>query len=214
MGRLSKSAAAFGIIGLLIAAGGGYALASSGGGTITVCVSHKGGALYKAKKCAKHDKQLTWNKQGPPGAPGPRGLQGIQGVQGVPGNPGPSHAYSSVSSSLINMNAAVNGDTTVASVNVPAGSYAITGEAVANSNNASQTSFTCRLEAPLGTIVDHGPDAINLGPNTQLDRAYVGVMGTATLASPGTIAVICQSTDTTGNYVQHGVVATLVGGVN
>jgi hypothetical protein len=112
------------------------------------------------------------------------------------------------------MNATANADTTVASVSVPAGSYTITGGAVANSNNASQTSFTCRLEAPLGTIVDHGPDAINLGPNANLDRAYDGVMGVATLASPGKIAVICKSSDTTGNYVQHGVVATLVGGVN
>ena len=196
---------------LLVAGGGAYALASSGGGTITVCVSHKGGALYRAKKCAKHDKQLSWNKQGPQGATGPRGLQG---APGTPGTPGPSHAYSSVSSSLINMNATASGDTTVASVNVPAGSYAITGGAVANSNNGAQTSFTCRLEAPLGTIVDHGPDAINLGSNANLDRAYVGVMGTATLASPGTIAVICDATDTTGNYVQHDVVATQVGGVN
>jgi hypothetical protein len=112
------------------------------------------------------------------------------------------------------MNATANADITVASVNVPAGSYAITGEAVANSNNGSETSFTCRLEAPLGTIVDPGPDAINLGPNAQLDRAYDGVMGTATLTAPGKIAVICKATDTSGNYVQHGVVATLVGGVN
>jgi hypothetical protein len=65
----------------LLAVGGGYALASGGsGGTITVCVSHHGGALYKAKKCAKHDKKLSWNKVGP---------QGIQGIQGQTGQTGP-----------------------------------------------------------------------------------------------------------------------------
>jgi hypothetical protein len=74
---------AVGLCGLL-AAGGGYALASgSNGGTITVCVSHHGGALYKAKRCAKHDKKLTWNKQGQ------QGRQGIQGVQGQTGGTGP-----------------------------------------------------------------------------------------------------------------------------
>lgn len=113
------------------------------------------------------------------------------------------------------MNPTANGDTTVASLAVLAGTYAITGGAVANNDAAPQATLICRLEAPLGTIVDHGPTAgINLGPNGQLDRAYDGVMGTATLTSAGTIAVICQSSDTTGNYLQHGVIATLVGGVN
>ena len=58
MRHLSKLAAALGAAALLIAAGGGYALASSSGGTITVCVRHNGGALYKAGKCAKHDLSL------------------------------------------------------------------------------------------------------------------------------------------------------------
>jgi hypothetical protein len=79
-GLRGTSAAAVGVC-ALVAAGGGYALASgSSGGKITVCVSHHGGALYKAKKCAKHDKKLTWNKQG---------IQGIQGIQGPRGNTGP-----------------------------------------------------------------------------------------------------------------------------
>ena len=68
-----------------LAAGGGYAFASSvSSNTITVCVSHAGGTLYKAKKCAKHDKKLTWNKQGP---------QGIQGLKGDTGPQGPGATY-------------------------------------------------------------------------------------------------------------------------
>jgi hypothetical protein len=51
----------------LIAAGGGYALAASSRNTITVCVRHRGGTLYEARRCAAHDAKLTWNKQGPPG---------------------------------------------------------------------------------------------------------------------------------------------------
>jgi hypothetical protein len=149
---------------------------------------------------------------GPTGATGPAGAAGASGAAGAPGAPGPSHAYSSVGNNVVFWPAKGNADAIVASVKVPAGSYAITGEVVANNNDSSATSFTCRLEAPLGTIVDPGPEAINLDKNAGLDIAYDGVMGTATLASPGTIAVICQTPDTQGIYEDHGVVATLVGG--
>jgi hypothetical protein len=88
MGRLPKSAAALGAATLLLAGGGAYALASSGGGTITVCVKHTGGTLYTATKCAKHDKKLSWNKQGPPGATGAIGPQGPKGDMGPPGATG------------------------------------------------------------------------------------------------------------------------------
>jgi hypothetical protein len=83
MGRVSKSAVALGVASLLIVAGGAYAFASSGGGKITVCVKHADGVLYKAKRCAAHDKKLRWNQQGRPGAAGPQGIQGEPGATGV-----------------------------------------------------------------------------------------------------------------------------------
>lgn len=76
MGRLSQSVSATAAAAALIAAGSAYALASSSGGTITVCVNHKDGSLYKAGKCAKHDHKLSWNQQGPQGTQGPQGPQG------------------------------------------------------------------------------------------------------------------------------------------
>jgi hypothetical protein len=94
---LSKVAIAVGLVALLVVGGGAYALASSTSVTITVCVSHNGGALYRAKRCAKRDKQLSWNKPGPTGAQGkqgaqgsegPQGIQGAQGVQGAKGDTG------------------------------------------------------------------------------------------------------------------------------
>jgi hypothetical protein len=94
VGRFSKLATGLGVAAVLIAIAGAYALASSSGGTITVCVNRKGGALYRAKKCAKGDRKLSWNKQGPagpagePGAQGPRGTQGQQGIQGLQGPSG------------------------------------------------------------------------------------------------------------------------------
>jgi hypothetical protein len=74
-------------VAMLLVAGGTYALAS-GGGTITVCVKKHGGALYKAKKCKKGDKKLSWNKQGPQGKTGATGAPGANGAPGAPGTPG------------------------------------------------------------------------------------------------------------------------------
>ncbi len=70
-----------GVLALVVAAGGGAIAASGGGGkTITACVKKQGGTLYQAKKCKKHDKKLTWNKQGPPGPAGTNGTNGTNGA--------------------------------------------------------------------------------------------------------------------------------------
>jgi hypothetical protein len=71
-------AAVIGVL-LVLAAGGGYAIAS-GGGTIHACVHKHGRGLYVGK-CAKHDGKLSWNIQGPHGATGATGSQGPPGVQ-------------------------------------------------------------------------------------------------------------------------------------
>jgi hypothetical protein len=82
MGHLSRSAAALGVAVLLLVGSGTYALASSSGGTITVCVSRHSGALYKAKKCAKRDRRLSWDQVGPVGPKGAPGAAGSQGPAG------------------------------------------------------------------------------------------------------------------------------------
>lgn len=85
-------AAILGVLALL-AAGGGYAIANSGG-KVNACVHTGTRALYKAP-CRKGDKKISWNQVGPrgptgaPGTPGAQGAQGAQGIQGIPGLPGP-----------------------------------------------------------------------------------------------------------------------------
>lgn len=82
MGGVSRSAAITGTVALVLGgAGAAYGLARSSG-TITVCVKHKGGALYQASRCASGDKKLSW---GAAGAPGPQGSQGPQGAAGAAG---------------------------------------------------------------------------------------------------------------------------------
>lgn len=73
---------------VLGASGGAYAAVATSSGTITACVHHKGGGLYLARECARHDKRLRWNAIGPRGAGGTQGLQGSQGLQGLQGQTG------------------------------------------------------------------------------------------------------------------------------
>ena len=63
------SVAALAVVGT--ASGAAYAATTTSSHTITACVHHSGGGLYLAAHCAAHDRQLTWNSQGPAG---PRGL--------------------------------------------------------------------------------------------------------------------------------------------
>jgi hypothetical protein len=75
------SAMIAGVLVLLVAVGGGYALGSSGHLLITVCVHKHGGGLYVGR-CARGDKKLQWNKLGPQGQPGNTGAQGDPGPAG------------------------------------------------------------------------------------------------------------------------------------
>lgn len=79
---------AIGALAIVVAAAATAYGAGGSGGTITACVTHSSGALYKAKKCAKGDAKLSWSQVGPQGPQGPRGLQGPQGEKGAPGAPG------------------------------------------------------------------------------------------------------------------------------
>jgi hypothetical protein len=74
---------------LFCAIGGGAYAAASSSKTVTVCVKHSGGELYQAKKCAKHDKKLSWNQKGVAGATGAAGAAGAPGAAGTPGAAGP-----------------------------------------------------------------------------------------------------------------------------
>lgn len=107
--KANRVAVALSAVALFAAVGGGAYAAASSGSTITVCVKKKGGSLYKAKRCAKGDAKLTWNKlgrQGPAGttgatgatgATGPAGAAGAAGAAGTPGTPAPSTTVTKLS---------------------------------------------------------------------------------------------------------------------
>jgi hypothetical protein len=77
--RTARRSLPIGALALLAVAGVSYA--APRGGEVAACVHKQGGGLYLGR-CAKHDKKLSWAKQG---AAGPRGPQGSQGVAGPTG---------------------------------------------------------------------------------------------------------------------------------
>jgi hypothetical protein len=89
-GRVTAVAAA--ALAAVIACGGTYALAGQGSSTLSACVHRHGGALYEAKKCAMHDRKLTWAITGPEGPAGPTGATGAKGANGANGANGTNGA--------------------------------------------------------------------------------------------------------------------------
>ena len=98
-----RNALVLGAVTLVFGAAGGAWAASTGGRTITVCVHHSGGALYKASKCKQQDKHLTWNLQGPQGKPGNNAtINGVAAGGALSGTyPNPSLAGGSVGPAAI-----------------------------------------------------------------------------------------------------------------
>jgi hypothetical protein len=187
MGRLFNSAGALATAAILIAGSAAYALASSRGTAITVCVTHKSGALYKAKKCAKRDRKLTWNRQGPigpRGATGPRGVQGPTGPRGVQGPTAPSNGYF-----------AQTAGSTV-SLPVPAGNYVVQGQGFIGNSTVSPVQAHCFLSAN-GTALSaqNGSNSVTIPPNP--GNGEVSDEGVAHLSAAGSLENTCTGGSTT-----------------
>lgn len=79
------------VVALIIAvSGGAYAAVRASAPIITACVHHRGGGLYVAPRCARHDKRLAWDVSGPRGSQGQPGVTGQTGPVGPQGSSGPT----------------------------------------------------------------------------------------------------------------------------
>jgi len=193
-----------GCVGVL-AIGGGYAAASSGGnGAVNGCVQKRSHVLYKAP-CHKGDAKLSWAQAGPTGATGATGPTGATGKTGDTGQTGQAGASGIVGPSYEAVRASgplsVAHDpetyppsplTTIATLTIPAaGSYDIRGVTNINETGGGH-SVACVLtaesdtdtgEAQVGTPWDAG---VNIG--TQLLHTF---------AAAGTVTLGCSMEGTT-----------------
>ena len=174
------------------------------------------GTACKAKETA-----ITWNQTGPqgvPGAPGAQGPPGELGAKGDPGQAGPQgpagpagpagpqgpagaggglpHAFVASQPTLPPPVLLAQGSfTTVVSLDLPAGSYAITGHAVVtNTASTDAANVTCQILAE-GVQADQASTTITPRPppsptNSGL-RDTVPLTAVVTVASPGAVALQC-----------------------
>jgi hypothetical protein len=186
-------AAAAGILVLLLA-GGGYAIATSTG-TITVCVRHSDGTLYKARTCKKHDKPLTWNIQGVPGKNGTNGTNGTNGSNGTNGTSGTNgtNGVNGASAGLNDFNdgpviITTAGEHVVATMSsVPAGNYILTGK-LEVTNNATPLFVDCFLRAG----ADFDESRAELAASGAGSTETLPFTVSHTFASTGTVTLSCN----------------------
>jgi hypothetical protein len=129
--------------------------------------------------------------RGEKGEKGARGEKGDQGVKGERGEPGPRGTSKAVTKFVRGAVAWSTTFTTVASVNLEAGSWAVTATGLAeNLNNTSNSGAECRLQLGTTTIDESGE--IYLAefalPGTKVP---VALTGAGTVGAPTTAELQC-----------------------
>lgn len=188
--RVSLAAAAAVI---LLGAGVAYASIPTGG-VIHGCYKNLDGKLrvidQNLDSCGNSETALDWNQQGvqgptgpqgDTGSTGPQGAQGIQGPQGASGATGPSgssHAYFAANSFVQYQGGNGVFPSTIVSVNVAPGNYAIHVDA----ETSGGTPKSCTIEAG-GTVA----------AAVVFDQFALNAI--ASMPQGGTIALNCWSPD-------------------
>jgi hypothetical protein len=107
--------------------------------------------------------------------------------------------------------ATANTPVTAASINVPGGNYVVVSKVLANNNEAAVVQANCQLLAA-GTVIDNVfNEYISL--NNEIDRGFIALTGVAALPAGGQIAIQCQTTSKSGNYLDRALTATRVAAV-
>ena len=185
----SAPATVLGIIAVVVVASGAAYAATSGGGKISVCVSKRGGGLYKAKRCAGGDSELTWNVTGPkgtkgntgsPGQTGPRGPSGTTGATGSAGAPGNNVTVTETKTVSV-PNASFN----LAAVLCPPGDQALGGGVDLNNVLTMQVTSSGPLIGSTRTIgIPNGQHGVANGWQASADN-------NSGSAAPMTVTAIC-----------------------
>ena len=213
---------------VILGTGASTVLAANNGRMISGCYNKGGGFLKIVKgpgQCKPGETVISWNRIGPKGAkgskgekgaPGPRGpkgeagvrgpqglkgepgIQGETGPQGIQGETGPSNAYADLGEGAT----AVGGSpTTIASVDLPAGSYVLQATIFANSQNT-----VCGVRLPSGTFESRGQ------ASTVSNGGEIVMLGAQTLNNGGTVELVCFNPNNSSSQVFDGrLVAIQVG---
>jgi hypothetical protein len=184
-------------------------------GKIRACVKYEDINRYEQMRwittttCPKGEKLITWNAKGVKGEKGDKGDTGATGAPGANGAPGSSGAYFTNSN---NGYVGVNDPTTIHTLTVPEGRYAVTATTEARNYYDEVKGVICGLNDPALTGITTRKALVTGHTASQV----VTVIGVITTAADGKIDLVCSSlpaTDSTKvaefNYTQ--IMATKIG---
>lgn len=204
---------------LLVGVTGTVAAASvpAADGVINGCRSIHTGALRviddeAGEQCRPSERPLQWNQEGPQGPAGPAGPQGPEGPQGPAGPPGPGGPagtdgadgqdgeqgppgpatpprYKLAAEAGRTGILSDNAYHTVLTVNLPTGTWALTGKGIAVPDFDKRITLTCDLAR--GNFIVDRAQVHDLDDDARLST--LTLVGVITMPSPGTVDLTCRT---------------------
>jgi len=192
--------------GVLLVGSVAYATIPAADGTIHGCYNTTSGVLRAVEAgatCRNGEQPLAWSQTGPPGPQGPTGPQGVpgpEGPQGLPGDPGqdgqdgqdgatgpagppgpagPSDAYIARRDIPVLLRDFTS--TTIVTLQLPAGLYAVFGSTAVHNQDDDPQSATCGLSTGESKFF------------TLVESEVVSVQDLLTLTSPGSVSLWCDT---------------------
>jgi hypothetical protein len=177
--------------------------------TLALVFAMTGGALaakhYLVNSTSQINPKVLKKLRGAKGATGAKGAQGIQGAPGAPGAPGgqgpigPSNVFSAFKSADTNLQ--FKGEVVRLTVDVPAGSYLVTGKMQVINTTPEQQKVTCEVTNTVNEVKDES--TVTVEPEHEAGRHNDGqevpvVEAAATLAAAGHWELECAGSASSG----------------
>lgn len=179
-----------GAVGLVAGAVPALALSGTAPVVFHACVTSKTGAIRivaAATRCASGQHKIFWNQIGP---------RGPQGVRGAKGAPGPATAFEK--QVVVNVTLNSSSETTVATLNLPAGKFVISAASLAGFSGTAPAvdGVECDILSPEGGNAVAATEVnLNQDPGESVGNAGVALT-TAFSTGGGTMTFECiDSTD-------------------
>ncbi len=145
-------------------------------------------------------------KKGEKGARGEKGDTGAKGDRGERGEPGPRGTSNAVTKFISGAVPWSNPFATIASVNLEAGSWAVTSTAQAVNFESSAQGAECRLLVGTTTVDESGELFLAAFPQPGAKQP-VALTGAATVAAPTTAELQCEAVFANGHVVNPAITA-------
>lgn len=208
----SKRLATASLVGaLVVGIGGAVAAAAVPGadGVINGCYSTKGSlfgspkgslrVIDEGEKCRSSERALPWNQQGPPGE---KGDPGPQGPTGPPGPAAAPQAKLAAGTAPIYLTGTPH---TAISISLPAGTWALTAKAQADSGRDASMDITCDLmngETVLDRVAPYS--------TARTSGVPLALVAIVTVPASGTVDFTCSSFEAGARVDRVKILATAV----